>query len=82
VFEGISTICWPHAWICSSLVLRDLKDPNGFPECYVRKPGAAAPENDHPMDQVEQGFGQANPNAPQHSPDSRFSSADGGAKRE
>src|SRR4029077_1232245 len=48
----------------SSLVLRDLKDPNGFPECSVRKPGAAAPENDHPMDQVGQGFGQANPNAP------------------
>jgi hypothetical protein len=29
-----------------------------------RRPAAAAPEDDHPMDQVEQEFGKANPNAP------------------
>jgi hypothetical protein len=27
------------------------------------RPAAAAPEDNHPMDQVEQGVGKANPNA-------------------
>jgi hypothetical protein len=41
------------------------------------RPAAAVAEDDHPMEE----FGKRNPMRRQHSRDSRFSSADGGAKK-